>query len=227
MLSSRKTARFVVKKDVLINSTVKGYALDISDSGMFIHSHIPFPAGTQVGLEFTLNEAEPSLRIRAVVQHLKPGVGVGMMFSDLSPADAERISRFITTVCDRTTNTRKKVLIVDDSATVRMMFRGCIEMMECEVREANDGREALKVIEEAMPDLVLLDLFMEGMDGFQFLETARADAKLKDMKVVILTGSMSPDVKARLAPFGVLDFFPKMMTTPKKLAEKIQEYLLK
>ena len=147
------------------------------------------------------------------------------MFADLTPQDIEKIRKYIETACQKKTGTRKMILIVDDSQTVRFTFKGCIELMGCTVREAVDGKQALDVISREKPDLVLLDLFMEGMDGFQFLEAVRAHDELKDLKIIILTGSMTPDIKNRVAPFGVLDFFPKIMTTPKKLAEKIAGYL--
>lgn len=225
MFISRKSVRFVVNKEILINDTVKGHALDISEGGMFIHSYIPFPVGSKITLEFSLNNAEPACLYEALVQNVKPGVGIGIMFADLTPQDIEKIKKYIETACEKKTDTRKMILIVDDSQTVRLMFKGCFELMGFTVREAGDGEQALDVISREKPDLVLLDLFMEGMDGFQFLEAVRAHDELKDLKVIILTGTMTPDIKNRVAPFGVLDFFPKMMTTPKKLAEKIAGYL--
>jgi CheY-like chemotaxis protein len=225
MFIARKTARFVVNKEILINSTVKGHALDISEEGMFIHSHIPFPVGSKITLEFSLNNAEPACLYEALVQNVKPGVGIGIMFADLTPQDIEKINKYIETACEKKTDTRKMILIVDDSQTVRLMFKGCIELMGYTVREAEDGKQALDVISREKPNLVLLDLFMEGMDGFQFLEAVRTNDELKDLKVIILTGTMTPDIKNRVAPFGVLDVLPKMMTTPKKLTEKIAGYL--
>ena len=225
MLNARKFARFVVKRDILINGSIKGKALDISETGMLIHSHIPFPTGSNLVIEFSLRDADPLLRLTAQVQHIKTGVGIGVRFQDVSAADLVRIRTFVNNCCDKPTELRKKILLVEDSPAVRMMYRGCIEMMECEVREAVDGKEALDKIAQSMPDLILLDLFMEGMDGFQFLEAIRSDEKLKDLKVVVLTSAMGPDVKERLAPFGVLDFLTKMMTTPRRFAEKLAGYL--
>lgn len=225
MLNARKFARFVVKRDILINDSIKGKALDVSETGMLIHSHIPFPSGSEITLEFSLRDTDPVLRIKAIVQHVKMGVGIGIRFHDVSETDLARIRTFVNNFCAMPTEHRKKILLVEDSAAVRMMYKGSIEMMECEVREAADGKEALEKIRESIPDLILLDLFMDGMDGFQFLEVIRSDEKLKDLKVVVLTSSMGPDVKERLAPFGILDFLTKMMTTPRRFAEKLAGYL--
>jgi len=225
LLNARKFARFVVKRDILINGSIKGKALDISESGMLIHSHIPFPTGSEITLEFSLRDADPLMRIKAVVQHVKMGVGIGIRFHDLPEASLARIRTFVSNFCDKLTEHRKKVLLVEDSPAIRMMYKGCIEMMECEVREAADGNEALEKIAESRPDLILLDLYMDGMDGFQFLEVIRSDESLKDLKVVVLTSAVGPDVKDRLAPFEILDFLTKMMTTPRRFAEKLSSYL--
>jgi len=224
MSYTRKCTRFVAKKDVLINGRILAKALDLCVSGMFIHSHVSFPIGSLVDLDFSLYDAEPPIRIKGIVQHIKKGLAFGVQFQDISEETKARIESFIENACMTPTDGRKKILIVDDSINVRDKYRNTLEAEGFEVQEAADGREALEHIFHSMPDLVLLGLFMDGMDGFQFLEIVRSDERLKTLKIVVLTRALGPEVKERLAPYGILDFKTKMMTAPKALAEDLAAY---
>jgi len=225
--NARDFVRFDVKRDILINGRINAKILDISKTGVFIHSHILFPVGSVVTLEFSLHDADPLIHIKtkALVQHVKKGVGIGIQFQDLSEEMRARIRFFVENFCKKTTESRKQVLIVEKSAIVRTMFRANLELKGLQVCEAADGHEALKQLTQSLPDLVLLDLHIDSVDGFQFLKTIRADEKLKDLKVVVLTSATGPDMRERLSPYAILDFLTKMTTTPKKLAEDLAAYL--
>ena len=68
---------------------------------------------------------------------------------------------------------RAQVLVVDDDPKTREMLRRTLQKASCTVAEAANGSEAIEALERATPGLVLLDLMMPGMDGFEVLETAR------------------------------------------------------
>jgi len=89
----------------------------------------------------------------------------------------------------------RDVLVVDDDRgfcelVARML---CSSGHQFRVREAYDGAEGLRVLRAHRPDLLLLDLLIPGVDGFQFLETMRHDAELAEIPVVVLTATSCPE----------------------------------
>jgi response regulator RpfG family c-di-GMP phosphodiesterase len=82
-----------------------------------------------------------------------------------------------------------RLLIVDDDAGLRALFRTTFEVVDVEVDEAADGAEALAAIERGRPDAVVVDVRMPGMDGFELCRRIKADAKLAGVAVVLLSAS--------------------------------------
>ncbi|HZN64414.1 MAG TPA: response regulator [Tepidisphaeraceae bacterium] len=110
-----------------------------------------------------------------------------------------------------------RALVVDDDEDTRRLLRSVLEKEEWIVAEAGDGVAALQALEEKTPDLVLLDLMMPKMDGFEFCERLRGDPKWRSIPVVVLTakdlteedrsrlnGSVERVVKKAGGPEGVL-----------------------
>lgn len=81
----------------------------------------------------------------------------------------------------------KRILIVDDEASLRTLVRANLEVDGLEVSEAVDGIEAMRMLAESQPDLILLDIMMPGKDGIEVLEDLAADKKLKGIPVILLT----------------------------------------
>jgi len=81
----------------------------------------------------------------------------------------------------------KRILIVDDEASLRTLVRANLEVDGLEVSEAVDGIEAMRMLAESQPDLILLDIMMPGKDGIEVLEDLAADEKLKGIPVILLT----------------------------------------
>lgn len=88
-------------------------------------------------------------------------------------------------------NGAREILVVDDDRDFVQLVRRFLEAMDgkYEVRWAYEGEEALIRLREKRPDLLLLDLIMPGMDGFQLLEELRGDEELREMPVVIVTAT--------------------------------------
>lgn len=79
------------------------------------------------------------------------------------------------------------VLIVEDNDVNRELLREFVEELGHEVNEAHDGKTALAQISEDPPDLVLLDIQMPEMDGYEVIRQLRQEARFQDLKVVALT----------------------------------------
>jgi DNA-binding response OmpR family regulator len=99
-----------------------------------------------------------------------------------------------------------RALIVDDDADVRGLVRALLERSGATVREAVDGRDALRLLYDAQPDVVVLDVAMPGLDGWQTLERIR---DLSDVPVVMLTARGTELEKVRGLSAGADDYVTK------------------
>lgn len=104
---------------------------------------------------------------------------------------------------------RKKVLVVDDSKTALLMECMVLKQLSMDVVTANDGMEALAVAERERPDLILLDVVMPRMDGFETLKKLRSAAATSATPIVMVTTrSELPNVE-RGFEFGCSDYVTK------------------
>lgn len=91
------------------------------------------------------------------------------------------------------------ILVVDDDPSIRLMISDTLKKDGWEVYEAEDGRAALVQMEKYQPQLVLLDLMMPEMDGFEFIEAVRNNAAWREIPVVVVTAmTLTPQERMRL-----------------------------
>lgn len=86
-------------------------------------------------------------------------------------------------------NEKKKILVVDDSPTIISLVSKRLEFGGYEVISAGDGRSGLDKMKESMPDLVIFDIQMPGIDGFQACRAAKSDPLLKNIPIIFLTST--------------------------------------
>ena len=103
----------------------------------------------------------------------------------------------------------KKILVADDDAMIGRSLEVRLRHAGYEVDVAHDGLEAAQFAELGDPDLVLLDVFMPGLDGFEVIDRMRQDPRLIDTPVIALTASKAPLVRDRLLRRGVRACFEK------------------
>ena len=97
------------------------------------------------------------------------------------------------------------VLVVEDDLDIREVMRMVLEASGYTVLEASEGAEALSVVRECRPCVILLDLMMPGMDGFQFREAQLQDPAIATIRVIILSGGGGiPEKAAKLGAAGYL-----------------------
>ena len=117
-------------------------------------------------------------------------------------------------------NPRPKILLVDDEEDLLTDLRAFLEEEGYEVVTALDGETALKKIEEEKPNLILLDLNIPKLSGFQILE--RIKPKESGIKVLIFSGVATPEEKEKLLALGACDCLNKPISI-KALLEEIEK----
>ncbi|HUO94600.1 MAG TPA: Hpt domain-containing protein, partial [Steroidobacteraceae bacterium] len=104
---------------------------------------------------------------------------------------------------------RTFALVVDDSITVRRVTQRLLERNGMRVMTAKDGVDALSILEEHLPDVILLDIEMPRMDGYEVAAHVRADERLKDVPIVMITSRVGEKHRARAIELGVNDYLGK------------------
>ncbi len=119
----------------------------------------------------------------------------------------------------------KKILIVDDERDLLRVMTMRLTKAGYEIMTATDGREALVLIEEAMPDLVLLDLRLPVMSGQDVCKKMKSDPKFKNIPIILFTASAGGDIPERARALGADDYIIKPFEAEdllKKIARLIQ-----
>ena len=100
-------------------------------------------------------------------------------------------------------------LVVDDSITVRRVTQRLLERNGMRVVTAKDGLEAISVLQDAVPDVILLDIEMPRMDGYEVASHVRNDPRLKDIPIVMITSRVGEKHRARAIELGVNEYLGK------------------
>jgi CheY-like chemotaxis protein len=114
---------------------------------------------------------------------------------------------------------KKKILIVDDSATVVMMEKTILAGGNYELSVATDGVRALASIANSRPDLVLMDIVMPNMDGYETVERLRADPATKDIPVIMVTTKGETAQRDKGLAVGCNDYVTKPIDAAALLAK--------
>ena len=118
----------------------------------------------------------------------------------------------------------KKILIADDKPEVLELVRVSLEGEDYQIIDASDGKEALEKIKKEKPDIVLLDIVMPKVDGFEVLSQLKKDIKLKEIPVIMLTARGQKLDKDKGRELGAQDYIVKPFS-PSHLLYKIEEVL--
>ena len=119
----------------------------------------------------------------------------------------------------------RKIMIVDDDSTSVAIGRAFLDD-EYEIIVVRSGIQALGALkDDPLPDIVLLDVFMPGMDGMEVLKTMKKDDRLKDIPVIFLTGDKELDLEVEGYKNGAGDFLLKPVNRF-LLKTKIKQYIL-
>ena len=107
------------------------------------------------------------------------------------------------------TDRRTLALVVDDSITVRRVTQRLLERNGMRVMTARDGLDAVALLAENVPDIILLDIEMPRMDGYEVAAHVRKDPRLRDVPIIIITSRVGEKHRARAIELGVNDYLGK------------------
>ena len=116
------------------------------------------------------------------------------------------------------------VLLVDDERSIRTICRVNLEGDGLAVTEAADGAEALEVVRRARPSVVLLDVMMPGVDGWDVAEQLAADDETRAIPVVFLSARAAPEDRMRAQELGAVGYVVKPFD-PLELAGIVRDVL--
>jgi DNA-binding response OmpR family regulator len=118
----------------------------------------------------------------------------------------------------------RRVLVVDDEDAMRLLFRVNLSLAGFEIVEADDGQAALERVREGDVDLVLLDVMMPGLSGFEVAERLRDDAATSRVPLVFVSARADAQDIRRGLDLGALDYITKPFD-PLALARRLEELL--
>ena len=116
----------------------------------------------------------------------------------------------------------KKILIIEDEKILADLLEKKLKERGYEVSVARDGIEGLDKMRKEKQDLILLDVIMPKMGGFEVLEEMNKDSELKKIPVIIISNSGQPVEIDRALKLGVKDYLIKTQFDPEEVMEKVE-----
>ena len=120
---------------------------------------------------------------------------------------------------------KKKILLVEDDMALSAVYRSRLEIEGFDVREANNGEDALSATVEYRPDLILLDVMMPKMSGFDVLDILRNTPETANVRIIMLTALSQPKDKERAESLGVDDYLVKSQVVIGDVVARVKHHL--
>jgi CheY-like chemotaxis protein len=119
----------------------------------------------------------------------------------------------------------KTILLVEDDPFVVDIYTTKLVSAGFKVEVAEDGEEAIRKLKEKKPDLLLLDIVLPNIDGWELLRMIRTELEMEDLKVVVLSNLSQKEEIQKGQSFGVIKYFVKASFTPSEVVEEIKKIL--
>lgn len=120
---------------------------------------------------------------------------------------------------------KKKILLVEDDIALATVYHSRLELEGFEVKEVNNGEDALSAAVSFRPDLILLDAMMPKISGFDVLDILRNTPDTANSRVIMLTALSQPKDKERAEALGVDDYLVKTQVVIGDVVERIRHHL--
>lgn len=124
-------------------------------------------------------------------------------------------------------DTKQKILLVEDDTALAAVYKSRLELEGFEIREVNNGEEALSAALDFKPHLILLDAMMPKISGFDVLDILRNTPETANIRVIMLTALSQPKDKERAESLGVDDYLVKSQVVIGDVVERIKYHLQK
>ncbi|MDZ7799090.1 MAG: response regulator [Patescibacteria group bacterium] len=121
----------------------------------------------------------------------------------------------------------KKILIIEDEPTEVFALKKILQEANFKTSSASDGEEGLKKIKQNFPDLVLLDIRIPKINGFDFLQFVKKEDKTKNIPIIMLTNIEDKESIKRALALGASGYFVKAKTSPHELIGTIDKQINK
>lgn len=118
-----------------------------------------------------------------------------------------------------------RILLVEDDEFLAGMYVAKLDLEDFTVSHANDGEKGLKLAMEEKPDIILLDIILPKMSGFDVLKDLKVDPQTKDIPVVLLTNLGQRDDVQKGLDLGAADYLIKAHFMPSEVVEKIKKII--
>ena len=118
----------------------------------------------------------------------------------------------------------RTILVADDERALRLLVTGTLEIGNYQIIEADNGKTALRLAKKEKPDLVILDVMMPGMNGYEVCKQIKASSQTRHIKVLILTAK-GQQADKEAAKKAQADFYLPKPFSPTVLLAKINEIL--
>lgn len=120
---------------------------------------------------------------------------------------------------------KKKILLVEDDEALAGVYQARLEIENFDVRQVNNGEDALTAAREFKPDLILLDAMMPKISGFDVLDILRNTSDTANIRVIMLTALSQPKDKERAENLGVDDYLVKSQVVIGDVIERVKHHL--
>jgi DNA-binding response OmpR family regulator len=118
----------------------------------------------------------------------------------------------------------KKILLVEDEKNIILGVKTCLEVAQYEVLVVEDGEKAFDLVEKEKPDLILLDLMLPGINGFQVCRQLKKNEETRHIPIVVLTAKTGEEDKVRAQEAGADSYMTKPFR-PEELWQIIEQFL--
>ena len=119
----------------------------------------------------------------------------------------------------------KKILIIEDEEIVKNLLKKKLEKEGYDVFIAENGEEGLKIMKETNPDLILLDIIMPKMGGFELMEKKNKEKELKSIPVIVVSNSGQPVELDKAKELGAKDWLIKTEFDPMEVIKKVKKQI--
>ena len=120
---------------------------------------------------------------------------------------------------------KKKILLVEDDEVLASVYRARLEMEGFEVEEVHDGEKALSVAINFRPNLILLDVMMPKINGFDVLDILKNTPETMNMRIIMLTALSQEADRDRAEKLGVDDYLVKSQVVIADVIERVKHHL--